>query len=324
MSSPTPVINDEKLLVKRNGDKFEYYAHPDLIVAANTALALDMPLLLTGEPGCGKTEFAYALANAVADNNIKEAYVRSDTTAKDLLYSYDSLRRFGESQFGSGDEKARSRDPRNYITLEALGRGLCSRDPSVILIDEIDKAQRDLPNDLLLELDRGEFEIRELSGIEPTEDAVDIDRCETFRPRMQRVKGAKQPAIVITSNVERQLPDPFLRRCIFFYIPPPDAAQLERILKSRFPETPPFIKQSLVIFLELRKVPGLVKKPATSELINWVDGLNRNTDPTRADNLPLIENTINKGDRVNWHDLPGLCCLIKLREDLERLGVELA
>jgi len=320
--------NDKRIsnqvLVGRNENA--YYAHPDLITAANTALALQMPLLLTGEAGCGKTDFAWAAANSL-DNTVEEAYVRSDTTAQHLLYSYDAIQHFGARQHGAfpdtGQVLQTPNDVREYLSLNALGIGLCASDPPVVLIDEIDKAPRDLPNDLLRELDEGYFEIREI----PTDTLPSVERIDpadsmTFRRTMGRPsKDARKPFIIITSNVERQLPDPFLRRCIFYHIRFPNPAQLREIVVSRFGE-PPYIDQALTIFTTLREVPNLAKKPATSELINWVEALAKVHSEADISTVEKLSAAANKQDPVDWSALPGMGCLIKLREDRETLGLD--
>ncbi len=298
-------------------NNIEYLADDDLIAAANAALALQMPLLLTGEAGCGKTDFAFAAASQLTDGRLEEAYVRSDTVAQDLLYSYDSIRRFGEAQI---DPDAAPADIREYLQLNALGKGLCSTDPPVVLIDEIDKAPRDLPNDLLRELEQGSFEISELNqSAVSCEMPINIDDPLTYKKVMNRPDNVRKPFIVITSNVERQLPDPFLRRCIFFHIRFPDESQLLKILEARFPNQQPlFLQRTLTIFQHMRGVSNITKKPATSELINWAEVLCYEDSEKK---LEVIERSIQDKSRVSWSDLPGLCCLIKLREDREALGI---
>lgn len=298
-------------------NNIEYLADDDLIAAANAALALQMPLLLTGEAGCGKTDFAFAAASQLTDGRLEEAYVRSDTVAQDLLYSYDSIRRFGEAQI---DPDSAPADIREYLQLNALGKGLCSTDPPVVLIDEIDKAPRDLPNDLLRELEQGSFEISELNQSALSGDMpINIDDPLTYKKVMNRPDNVRNPFIVITSNVERQLPDPFLRRCIFFHIRFPDESQLLKILEARFPDQQPlFLQTTLTIFQHMRGVSNIIKKPATSELINWAEVL---CYEDSGKELQAIERSIQDKSRVRWSDLPGLCCLIKLREDREALGI---
>ena len=327
----TPFLRDDRAYPGREGP---YYPSASLVAAANAAIILGMPLLLTGEPGCGKTEFAEAAARALGWPHFT-CFVRSDSRARDLIYSYDALRRFGDAQHGEGREKQRARDPRNYIRLEGLGLGLTSNEPCVVLIDEIDKAPRDLPNDLLRELDRSraDFEIPEI------DDAViaDIDRDYKDQPIptiegrqvrhvMQRPKSAPRPLVLITSNIERQLPEPFLRRCLFFHIEFPDAAALIKIIKGRFPKFPELLlEQAIDVVLSLRKHYNLTKKPTTAELVSWLEVLQRMYDPNYVQQA--LAGVVAKLDRekhapskdINWTLLPGLPCLLKLDEDLQRV-----
>ncbi|MCG6869046.1 MAG: MoxR family ATPase [Gammaproteobacteria bacterium] len=319
-----------------------YQADPGLLAAANAALALEMPLLLTGEAGCGKTDFAYAVASALArDREVEasrsgllECYVRSDSRAQDLLYHYDALSRFGDAHHGGEAGRLRAEEVRNYIELRDLGRALMSSSLRVVLIDEIDKAPRDLPNDLLRELDQGHFEIPEIPAADYLEgvsaasgdqgQAIDPERPLTYRNQMRRPEGARKPMVIITSNVERQLPDPFLRRCVFFHIPFPDKAELRAILADRFPGAPA-LDHAVDIFKTLRDVPNLTKRPTTSELINWVQTLNRVFREDAVDKafagFPTGDAVADRPAELSWAVLPGLGCLVKLREDLDRLGV---
>ena len=317
----------------RGRDGRPYQAHPDLLAAANVALELGMPLLLTGEPGCGKTDFAFAAASGLGWGAPLEAHVRSDTRAHDLLYHYDVLRRFGDAQHGGVAGVGRAQDPRPYIDLRPLGKALLSPVPQVVLIDEIDKAPRDLPNDLLRELDQGHFEIPEISDASADERAdstvagftlppIDLDDRATYRRTMVPPAGrACSPLTIITSNVERQLPDPFLRRCVFFHIPFPDDDQLRAILVSWLADqdAPPdlMIDRALTVFSALRGVPSLIKRPSTSELIRWVEALHRLHEPALV--VRALERLDLNAGRPDWRALPALSCLIKLREDLGRL-----
>lgn len=294
-----------------------YEVDPRLRAAADVALTLELPLLLTGEPGCGKTDFAYVLGHALGWP-VRPFQVRSPTTARDLLYSYDAVRRLADAQ---GDEVARqrAREPHHYLQLAALGEALTEAEPSVVLIDEIDKAPRDLPNDLLLELDRGRFQIPELSGLGTPSVA------HRLQPEMGPPKGqARGPMIVITSNAEHQLPDPFLRRCVFHHVTFPKRERLERILEERCRDTPH--RARLVdLFLALRRQSGLTKPPATSELIHWALALHRVFDPVEVDDWTRLLHGDLDDSRLrsrSWLELPGLSCLVKLRQDLEVLGRE--
>ena len=312
-----------------------YRADPGLLAAANAALALEMPLLLTGEAGCGKTDCAYAVASALAGDPevepgseaLLECYVRSDSRAQDLLYRYDALSRFGDASHGGPAGATRAQEVRHYIELKDLGRALMSPGLRVVLIDEIDKAPRDLPNDLLRELDQGHFEIPEIPAdakIDERDRLIDPDDPLTFRDRMCRPAGARKPMVIITSNVERQLPDPFLRRCVFYHIPFPSAAALRTILQDRFPGMP-LLDHALAIFQTLRQVPNLTKRPTTSELINWVQALARvfHEDAVQRAfaGFPEDASAGVSPAGLPWGGLPGLGCLVKLREDLDRLGV---
>jgi MoxR-like ATPase len=306
-----------------------YYPDPQLIAAVNAAIVLGRPLLLTGEPGCGKSEFAWAVAGALGVELLR-GHVRSDSRARDLLYRYDALHRFGDAHHSQDRLKDRSADPRRYIELLALGEGLIAPQRQVVLLDEIDKAPRDLPNDLLRELERQEFEIPELGDTELAE-LSDRDAAVTTRwgqplqRIMRRPVGAPAPVVIITSNVERQLPDPFLRRCVFFHIGFPDAARLRAILRSRA-EGLPYLDHAIDLFLTLRQERRLTKKPATSELIDWVTVLQSLDQSEVLASLRGLANGIDRSaDRLRlgagaWRQLPALYCLIKLREDLQAVG----
>ncbi len=332
---PTPVayqppysLLDAGRMVGRDGKPF--LADPDLLAAANVALALDRPLLLTGEPGCGKTDFAFAAASgltidsagASAPREVLAQYVRSETRAQQLLYHYDAVRRFGDAQTGGEQGRRRAAFPQNYITLEPLGIALTSPVRRVVLIDEIDKAPRDLPNDLLRELDQGWFEIPEIpQGQDIIPDAIAPGHAGLTR-QMRPPPGAPKPFVIITSNVERQLPDAFLRRCVFFYIPFPDHKRLQEILDAHFPKAPPPLKHNAItLFTELRSPHfRLTKQPATAELLDWLAVLLTVFDPAETARRLAVEAARTENhEAVTWHTLPALSCLLKLREDLERV-----
>ncbi|MCY0995424.1 MoxR family ATPase [Nannocystis sp. ILAH1] len=312
----------------------EYIADPRLIAAANAAIALEMPLLLTGEPGSGKSDFAWVVANFFDTargpiQGLHECHVRSDTRARDLLYHYDALRRFGDAQHGEGAARSNAQDPRHYIALEPLGLALVAPVQQVVLIDEIDKAPRDLPNDLLRELDRGEFDIPEI----PAELAGDIWTAQAawgvaqqrLTRKMRRPPGTRAPVVIITSNVERQLPEAFLRRCVFYDIAFPDPSDLQKILRAHWPSgTLPdlaYIDDIEVVFSALR-AQDLTKKPSTSELLNWAHMLEDLPQAAR-DLVRRYRRALDPGTahlrEMHWSDLPGLPCLLKLREDLEKV-----
>lgn len=229
--------------------KFEgtdsYVATRDLTLAVNAALALQRPLLIKGEPGTGKTLLAEEVARAL-DMPLFQWHVKSTTKAQQGLYEYDAVSRLRDSQLGD----PRVQDIANYIVPGVLWQAFeCDR-PSVVLIDEIDKADIEFPNDLLRELDRMEFHCYELQ--------------KTLRAR-------HRPLIIITSNNEKELPDAFLRRCFFHYIKFPDKPTMQRIVEVHFPALKhELLKEALEVFFDLRAVPGLKKKPSTSELIDWL------------------------------------------------------
>jgi len=355
---PLPTRRTSKERIPINGllgeDLKPYIPDEGLLAAANAAIALDMPLLLTGEPGCGKTDFAHAIANYLdrrreSKQGIRRCHVRSDTRARDLLYQYDALRRFGDAQHGDPNTREDAKDPRHYIELQPLGLALIAPIRQVVLIDEIDKAPRDLPNDLLRELERGVFEIPEI----PASPAVKLVQTKVPEwgaaqrpierqmapPKPEKDAPEHRPIIVITSNVERQLPDAFLRRCVFYHIGFPDDKRLTLILRERhkdrtqhaahsevpnLPGDAPYLDY-VVLFKALRDQPGLHKKPSTAELLAWVDVLGETYEPEdlRARMKVLaadIDPTAGKLKTHKWSDVPALSCLIKLREDLVTLG----
>ena len=334
-----------------------YHPDPGLLAAANTALLLGTPLLLAGDPGCGKTDFAWYAARALASAtghpdpkaNPLEIYVRSDMQARDLLYHYDALARFADAQHAaSDDDKGRARDPRHYIRLEGLGLALMSKQQRVVLIDEIDKAPRDLPNDLLRELDQQRFTIPEIPKDLPgsIEDQNELGEKITLTRKMPNASiGAAsdsraKPLVIITSNAERQLPDAFLRRCIFYFIRFPDHAQLVRIVSERNPDLgkpqSPISADDIVTVAEELRAQQLLKRPGTAEILGWATALLR-----QGSELPgkLVSEIVSaakrlreadatksaapgpKGrPRVEWAKLPRLYCLVKLHEDLISLG----
>ena len=222
-----------------------YVAADDLKVAVNAAIALERPLLIKGEPGTGKTVLAAEVARAIKAPLI-EWHIKSTTKAAQGLYEYDAVARLRDSQLGD----PRVSEIKNYIKRGKLWDAFTAAERPLLLIDEIDKADIEFPNDLLLELDRMEFHVYETG---------------------ETIKAAQRPIMMITSNNEKELPDAFLRRCFFHYIKFPDADTMGRIVDVHFPG----IKQRLVaeamrIFFEVRDVPGLKKKPSTSELLDWL------------------------------------------------------
>ncbi|HMV65483.1 MAG TPA: MoxR family ATPase [Myxococcota bacterium] len=222
-----------------------YVADPSLVQVVNAAIALRRPLLLKGEPGTGKTLLATSIAEALG-LPLLTWHIKSTTKATEGLYIYDVVQRLNDSRFGDRDTS----DIRRYIRLGPLGQAFAADGPVVVLIDEVDKADLEFPNDLLRELDEMAFHIPELD--------------ETVRAR-------HRPITIITSNAEKELPDAFLRRCVFHYITFPDAAQMERIVRVHFPDLAgDLVKVALERFFALRKVRGLKKPPSTSELLDWL------------------------------------------------------
>ena len=222
-----------------------YVATEDLMVAVNAAIALERPLLVKGEPGTGKTMLAEEIAGALGKPLIRW-HIKSTTTAQQGLYEYDAVARLRDGQLG--DERVR--DIANYISRGKLWEAFTGGEAPVLLIDEVDKADIEFPNDLLLELDRMEFYVYETK---------------------ETVKAVHRPIVVITSNNEKELPDAFLRRCFFHYIAFPDDATMTRIVEVHYPG----IKKALLAaalraFYEVREAPGLKKKPSTSELLDWI------------------------------------------------------
>ena len=222
-----------------------YVATDDLMVAVNAALTLERPLLVKGEPGTGKTVLAQEVARALGRHLIAW-HIKSTTKAQQGLYEYDAVARLRDSQLGDG----RVHDIANYIVKGKLWQAFEADTPPVLLIDEIDKADIEFPNDLLLELDRMEFHVYETKQV---------------------IKARQRPLVIITSNNEKELPDAFLRRCFFHYIRFPDRETMERIAQVHFPGIKPALRrEALGVFFEVREVPGLKKKPSTSELLDWI------------------------------------------------------
>jgi MoxR-like ATPase len=222
-----------------------YVATQDLEVAVNAAIVLERPLLVKGEPGTGKTVLAEEIATSV-EAPLLTWHIKSTTKAQQGLYEYDAVSRLRDSQLGD----PRVSDISNYIRRGKLWDAFTAEQRPVLLIDEIDKADIEFPNDLLLELDRMEFHVYETS---------------------ETVRAEKRPIVVITSNNEKELPDAFLRRCFFHYIRFPDHETMEKIVGVHFPDIKRrLVEEALRIFFEVRDVPGLKKKPSTSELLDWL------------------------------------------------------
>ncbi len=222
-----------------------YIATDDLMMAVNAAITLERPLLIKGEPGTGKTMLALEVAKALK-RQLYEWHIKSTTKAQHGLYEYDAVSRLRDSQLG--DPKVH--DIKNYIVRGMLWNAFDAESQGVLLIDEVDKADIEFPNDLLRELDRMEFYVYETQ---------------------QLIKSRHRPLVIITSNNEKELPDAFLRRCFFHYIRFPDQETMEKIVRVHFPALKKsLLKEALEAFFEIRDVPGLKKKPSTSELLDWL------------------------------------------------------
>ena len=235
--------------MSRPTDRFEgtsnYIATDDLRIAVNAAVALERPLLIKGEPGTGKTVLAYEIARAM-NAPLITWHIKSTTKAHNGLYEYDAVSRLRDSQLG----EERVHDVRNYLKPGKLWEAFTAPNRPVLLIDEIDKADIEFPNDLLQELDRMEFYVQETD--------------ETIRAEVR-------PIVIITSNNEKELPDAFLRRCFFHYIRFPDDQTMKAIVDVHFPGIKPrLVSEALKTFYEIRDTPGLKKKPSTSELLDWL------------------------------------------------------
>ena len=255
-----------------------YVASQELKEAVNIAMALGKPLLIKGEPGTGKTVLAQAIAESLGKQLITWS-VKSTTKAQDGLYVYDVVQRLYDSQFGEAVS-----DISKYIKLGKLGEAFQAEESVVLLIDEVDKADLEFPNDLLWELDRMEFYVPETK---------------------ETISAKKRPIVIITSNAEKELPDAFLRRCIFHYIQFPDAQQMEQIVKVHLGDVDEVLMQQVIqAFYWLRSIKGIEKRPSTSELIDWVRAL-------IAGGIPADEITTR---------LPFLGVLLKKEKDVRKVS----
>jgi MoxR-like ATPase len=239
----------------------QYVATPDLMLAVNAAITLQRPLLVKGEPGTGKTMLAEEVASAL-DMPLLQWHIKSTTKAQQGLYEYDAVSRLRDSQLADADGAAKVRDIRNYIVKGVLWQAFTADQPVALLIDEIDKADIEFPNDLLRELDRMEFYVYETREL---------------------VQARHRPVVFITSNNEKELPDAFLRRCFFHYIKFPDADTMKAIVDVHFPGLKKeLLAAALKNFYDVRNLPGLKKKPSTSELLDWLKLLVAEDIPAEA------------------------------------------
>ncbi len=262
-----------------------YIATQDLMLAVNAALTLKRPLLVKGEPGTGKTMLAEEVAASLG-MPLLQWHIKSTTKAQQGLYEYDAVSRLRDSQLSGAEEAARVRDIRNYIVKGVLWQAFTSDAPVALLIDEIDKADIEFPNDLLREIDRMEFYVYETREL---------------------VRAKHRPLVVITSNNEKELPDAFLRRCFFHYIKFPDAETMQKIVDVHFPGLKKeLLAAAMKTFFEVRNLPGLKKKPSTSELLDWLKLL-------VAEDIPL-EALQSQDDKVAVPPLVG--ALLKNEQDL--------
>ena len=254
----------------------EYVASEQLMASVNVAIALEKPLLIKGEPGTGKTMLAKAIAQSL-NKKLIIWNIKSTTKAQEGLYTYDTIQRLYDGQFGEEGVD----DIGQYIKLGKLGEAFSDDEQVILLIDEIDKADLEFPNDLLWELDQMEFYIHETK---------------------KTIKAKHRPIVIITSNAEKELPDAFLRRCIFHFIDFPDAQLMEEIVKTHYPDIEEnLLKSAMETFYMIRSIRDIRKKPSTSELIDWLNALQRNG---------IASETLRK-------ELPFLGVIVKKDEDLE-------
>ncbi len=262
-----------------------YVATDDLMLAVNAAATLKRPLLIKGEPGTGKTMLAEEVAQSLG-MPLLQWHIKSTTKAQQGLYEYDAVSRLRDSQLSDAESSERVKDIRNYIVKGVLWQAFTADKPVVLLIDEIDKADIEFPNDLLREIDRMEFYVYETREL---------------------IKAKHRPLVFITSNNEKELPDAFLRRCFFHYIKFPDAATMQKIVDVHFPKLrKELLAAAMKNFYDVRNLPGLKKKPSTSELLDWLKLL-------VAEEIPL-EVLQSKDDKVSVPPLVG--ALLKNEQDV--------
>ena len=249
----------------------DYIASVELQEAVNVALALERPLIVKGEPGTGKTLLAHAIANALG-RTLYTWHVKSTSRAQEGLYVYDAVQRLHDSRFSDRDVG----DIRQYIRFGALGQAFLAEEPGVVLIDEVDKADMEFPNDLLHELDRMSFTVMETGDVHTAQ---------------------SRPLVIITSNNEKELPDAFLRRCIFHFISFPEESLMGQIVRVHHPNVrQTLIDEAIARFYWLRNVPDLRKAPSTSELIDWIGALNKGgiSEERIADRIPYLGTLLKK------------------------------
>jgi len=280
----TEITPLDTLIMKFTGTR-NYVATDDLMLAVNAAQTLKRPLLIKGEPGTGKTMLAEEVAQALG-MPLMQWHIKSTTKAQQGLYEYDAVSRLRDSQLAGVDGGERVKNIHNYIVRGVLWQAFTAEQPVVLLIDEIDKADIEFPNDLLREIDRMEFYVYETREL---------------------IKAVHRPLVVITSNNEKELPDAFLRRCFFHYIKFPDADTMQRIVDVHFPGLKKeLLAAALKSFYDVRTLPGLKKKPSTSELLDWLKLL-------VAEDIPL-DVLQSKDDKVSVPPLVG--ALLKNEQDV--------
>lgn len=265
---------------ERKGNMLDYILSEELKEAVDVAQITKRPLLIKGEPGTGKT----VLAGYIAEKEKLPLYrwhVKSTSLAKEGLYFYDAVSRLNDSRFPDEESMNRVRDVKNYIRLGALGEAFSSPKRSVVLIDEIDKADIEFPNDLLLELDKMEFFIPETK---------------------EHIIAKERPIIIITSNNEKELPDAFLRRCIFHYIEFPGRETMKEIIKVHFPSIQTeLMEKALAMFYSIRRIESLRKKPSTSELLDWIQVLIHSGETLESAKIPFAGSLFKSEDDYRVH-----------------------